>query len=171
MVQRILKGHEPHPALAIDRHWNLVLHNDAVLPLMAGIDPALRVPPVNVLRLSLHPMGLAPRVRNFRECRAHVIARLIRQIDNSADTTLIALLEELKAFPVPDGARPYAAAAHAGPAIAVPLQLEMGGTVLSFLSTTTVFGTALDINLSELAIESFFPADEATAAAMRAMLP
>lgn len=170
VVERILKGHEPHPALAIDRHWTLVAHNAAVLPLMSGVDPELLAPPLNVLRLSLHPRGLAPRVRNFREWRAHVIARLIRQIDNSADTILINLLEELKAFPVPDGARPWSAVSQAGPAIAVPLELEMDGTVMSFLSTTTVFGTALDIGLSELAIESFFPADPQTAAAMRALL-
>lgn len=171
VVERILKGHEPHPALAIDRHWTLVMHNAAVAPLLAGIDAELLAPPVNVLRLSLHPKGLAPRIRNIREWRAHVIARLVRQIDNSADATLMALLADLKSLPLPVNARPWTASAQTLPAsIAVPLQLDTGDRVLSFLGTTTVFGTALDISLSELAIESFFPADAETAAAMRALV-
>lgn len=170
-VERILTGHEPHPALAVDRHWTLVLANRAVAPLLAGAGPELLEPPVNVLRLSLHPRGLAPRIRNFRDWRAHVLARLQGQIDNSADAALMALAEELKAYPVPPGARtvsPAGAQAHGG--IAVPLELDSAAGRLRFLSTTTVFGSALDIALSELAIEAFFPADAETGEAMRRLL-
>lgn len=168
-VDLILTGHEPHPALAVDRHWTLVSANRALTPLLAGIVPALLAPPVNVLRLSLHPDGLAPRIGNFREWRAHIIARLTQQIDTSGDAVLVALLEELKAYPVPPGARPYRPDTGAYGGIAVPLELVLGGRTLSFLSTTTIFGTAIDISLSELAIESFFPANAETAAAIRDM--
>ena len=138
--------------------------NGAVGPLLAGVDAALLEPPVNVLRLSLDPRGLAPRILNFREWRAHVLARLSRQVDDTADPFLNELHEELASRPVPAGAKPWrpSAASHAG-GIAVPLLLSGEDGVLSFISTTTVFGTALDVSLSELAIESFFPADEATA--------
>jgi len=169
-VDLILKGHAPHPALAIDRHWTLIASNDALAHLLAGLDEALLAPPLNVLRLSLQREGLAPRIVNFREWRAHVIGRLAQQIENSADPVLIELLEELKAYPAPPGARPYRPsrqAAHGG--IAVPLELESAHGRLSFLSTTTVFGTALDIALSELAIETFFPADRHTAEVMRSL--
>jgi len=167
-VEVILTGHEPHPALAVDRTWTLIAANRAVSPLLEGASPALLTPPVNVLRLSLHPEGVAGRIENFREWRAHVIARLVRQIDLSGDPALAALLEEIKAYPVPPGARPHRPPAEdplAG--IAVPLVMTSDHGRLSLLSTTTVFGTAVDIALSELAIESFFPADEETAAVLR----
>ena len=169
-VALILAGHEPHPAIAIDRHWTLLTANRAASQLMSGIDPALAAAPVNVLRLSLHPGGMAGRIRNFREWRAHVLSRLDAQIDASADPVLADLLEELKSFPVPPAARVYRRTDRpvlAG--IAVPLELVAQSGTLSFLSTTTVFGTALDINLSEIAIETFFPADAATAATMRSL--
>lgn len=167
-VERILHGHAPHPALAVDRHWNLVSANRAVTHLLSGIGDDLLVPPVNVLRLSLHPEGLGPRVANFREWRAHILVRLGRQIDSSADPGLMALRDELQAFPVPPDAAPWR---PGGPdelgGVAVPLRLTADGGTLSFISTTTVFGTALDIMLAELAIETFFPADTFTAEAMR----
>lgn len=167
-VELILSGHEPHPALAIDRRWTLVSMNRAVAPLLEGVDPAMLEPPVNVLRLSLHPDGLAPRIANFREWRAHILARLSQQIDASGDGGLRVLREELKDYPVPAGARPYQPSGQAAlGGIAVPFELRTGSGVLSFLSTTTVFGTALEVTLSELAIESFFPADASTAEAMR----
>lgn len=170
-VERILAGHEPHPALAVDRHWSLVSANRAVAPLLAGVDPALLAPPANVLRLSLHPDGLGPRIANYRDWRAHVAARLTRQIDLTADPGLITLREEIAAYPAPQGARPPTpgrAAALEG--VAAVFELEMDGGRLSFLTTTTIFGTALDITLSELTVEAFFPADAATAEAMRRML-
>jgi transcriptional regulator with XRE-family HTH domain len=167
-IELILRGHEPHPALAVDRHWIMLSANRAVAPLLSGVDKTLLQPPVNVLRLSLHPHGLAPRIENFREWRGHVIARLARQIENSADPVLIKLLEELKAYPVPAGAKPFRSVGpDAAGEIAVPLALSIEAGTLSFLSTTTVFGTALDISLSEVAIESFFPADSFTAETMR----
>lgn len=170
-VDLILTGHEPHPALAVDRHWHLVTANRAVAPLLDGVAGHLLQAPANVLRLSLHPDGLAPRIGNFREWRAHILARLAQQIDASADPALVALLEELKSYPAPPGATPYRPASETGHGgIAVPLTLETGAGTLRFISTTTIFGTALDIALAELTIESFFPADADTAAAMRGML-
>jgi len=169
-VERILTGHEPHPALAIDRHWTLLFANRAVTPLLAGIDQALLQPPVNVLRLSLHPEGLAPRIGNFRAWRAHVISRLAQQIDATADPVLMALLDELRSYPVPVTARPHIPTADHFGGVAVPLELATNDGTLSFLSTTTVFGTAVDVSLSELAIESFFPSDSFTAETMRRLV-
>jgi transcriptional regulator with XRE-family HTH domain len=167
VVELILRGHEPYPALAVDRHWALLMANRPVSHLMAGIAPKLLQAPINVLRISLHPQGLAPRIANFHEWRAHVLARLAQQAARSGDPVLTALSEELKRYPVPPGtrpARPPEPGEYAG--LAVPLELITEQGVLSFLSTTTIFGTPVDVSLSELAIESFFPADRATATAM-----
>jgi transcriptional regulator with XRE-family HTH domain len=160
-VTALLEAHAPNPALAVDRHWQLVAANRTIALLLDGIDP------VNVIRVSLHPRGLAPRIGNIRQWRAHVIARLMRQVDVSGDAVLAALLEEVKGFPVPASALPHRApAADPLAGIAVPLVIEVGGVRLAFLSATTIFGTAVDITLSELAIESFLPADAATAEAL-----
>lgn len=168
VVERVLNGHAPYPALAVDRHWTLLMANQPVSHLLVGVDPKLLQPPINVLRLSLHPQGLAPRIGNFREWRAHILARLAEQVERSADPVLIRLGEELKAYPVSAEARSYRPVHRASAAsIAVPLELVTEAGTLSFLSTTTVFGTPIDVSLSELAIESFFPADRATAAAMQ----
>lgn len=167
-MELVLAGHEPYPALAVDRHWNLVASNRALSPLLAGVDPALLQPPANVLRLSLHPQGVAPRIANYWEWRAHLFERLRRQIDISADPVLIALLDELGGYPAPPGLMPHApgnSPHYAG--VVVPLQLQTDAGTLSFISTTTVFGTPLDVTLSELALESFFPADAQTAEALR----
>ncbi|KIF83228.1 helix-turn-helix domain-containing protein [Noviherbaspirillum autotrophicum] len=167
-MELVLAGHEPYPALAIDRHWNLVAANKALPPLLDGVDPALLQPPVNVLRLSLHPQGMAPRIANYWEWRAHLFERLRRQIDLSADPVLTELLHELSGYPAPDGLAPQASGssqAYAG--VVVPLQLASPAGTLSFISTTTLFGTPLDVTLSELALESFFPADERTAQALQ----
>jgi transcriptional regulator with XRE-family HTH domain len=168
-VDLVLKGHEPYPALAVDRHWTLVAANAAVAPLLAGADAALLRPPVNALRLSLHPDGLAPRIANLAEWRAHVLARLSRQVEVSADTVLTALLAELRAYPAAGAgrARQASGTADAFAGVVVPFRLAAVFGMLSFFSTTTVFGTPLDVTLSELAIESFFPADAATAEIMR----
>ena len=170
-VDLVLSGHEPFPALAIDRHWTLVASNNAVTPLLAGAEPALLQPPVNVLRLSLHPAGLAPRIANLRQWRSHLLARLQHQIDVTADPLLLQLMGELRDYPVPGGDAAGADASeeeYAG--IIVPLQLVTDAGTLAFFSTTTVFGTPVDITLSELAIESFFPADANTAAALGRMV-
>ena len=165
VVEWILKGHEPYPALAVDRHWTLVTANAPAMRLMEGVDPALLSSPINVLRVSLHPDGLASRIVNFREWRAHVLERLAQQLDASGDAVLAELVEELKRYPVPQSAPGNASEDLAG--LAIPLQLKTEAGVLSFISTTTVFGTPIDVSLSELAIESFFPADPTTAAALR----
>jgi transcriptional regulator with XRE-family HTH domain len=167
-VDLVLKGHEPYPALAVDRHWTLVAANDAVTRLLAGTTPALLRPPVNVLRLSLHPQGLAPRIATLVEWRAHLLTRLRRQIDVSADPVLVELMTELRSYPASSAAGKGASAAdqdYAG--VVVPLRLVVKNRVLSFFSTTAVFGTPVDITLSELALESFFPADTATVDALR----
>lgn len=159
-IALVLKGHEPFPALAIDRHWNMVASNAAVAPLLDGVAPHLLEAPVNVLRLSLHPEGLAPRIRNLGEWRGHLLERLRRQAWLTSDPTLAALLDELGSYPMAEGAGDAAIADH----VAVPLRLDTPLGTLSFLSTTTVFGTPRDVTLDELAIEAFFPADEATLA-------
>ncbi len=164
-MELILAGHEPFPALAVDRHWTLVASNKAVPPLLAGIDPALLKPPVNVLRLSLHPAGLAPRIANLAEWRRHLLERLRHQVDVTADAALVALMEELRAYPAPAGARPPVERDYAG--VVVPFQLKTDLGLLSFFSTTTVFGTPVDVTLSELALESFYPADAATGEALQ----
>lgn len=164
-VDLVLKGHEPYPALAIDRHWTLVTANAAVPPLLEGIDAGLLAPPVNVLRLSLHPGGLAPRIANLGEWREHLLERLRRQIDMTADQTLIDLHAELREFPIPEE-RDQKPSRIDYASVVVPFRLRTEGGELAFFSTTTVFGTPLDITLSELAIEAFFPADAETARAM-----
>jgi transcriptional regulator with XRE-family HTH domain len=167
-VDLILKGHEPYPALAVDRHWTLVASNEAVARLLVGTPPALLQPPVNVLRLSLHPEGLALRIVNLAEWRGHLLTRLRRQIDVSADPILVDLMTELRSYPVsnePDKGASASDQDYAG--VVVPLRLVMKNRVLSFFSTTAVFGTPVDITLSELALESFFPADAATVESLR----
>ena len=163
-IDLVLAGHEPYPALAVDRHWNLVAMNNAVGTFLQGIAPELTQPPVNVLRLALHPKGMAPSIVNFAQWRAHLIARLHQQIAASGYTGLQALLQELCRYPQPEGVSHGhdAHTDHGGVVVALQLRSEWG--VLSFFSTVTVFGTPVDITLQELALESFFPADDTTAA-------
>jgi transcriptional regulator with XRE-family HTH domain len=167
-VDLILKGHEPFPALVVDRGWNLVAANRMIGPLMAGADPDLLQAPINVLRLSLHPRGLAPQIANLDLWRAHILERLRREVEITADKGLAELLTELRAYPTSSPLRARAPMDEFSN-IALPLQLRHGDEVLSFLSTTTVFGTPVDVTLAELTLETFFPADAATAAALQAM--
>lgn len=167
-VDLVLKGHEPYPALAIDRHWTLIAANDAVPPLLAGASAELTKGPVNVLRLSLHPQGLSSRIVNLAQWRTHLLERLRRQVELTADPVLVELLKELQSYPVPRAAGP---ALKAVSEVVVPLQLRAADTVLSFISTTTVFGTPQEITLSELALETFFPADAETAEILRGRGP
>jgi transcriptional regulator with XRE-family HTH domain len=160
-ISAILAGHDPYPALVIDGGWDLVEANDAVYRLLDGVAAPLLEPPVNVVRLTLHPDGLAPRIRNLDQWRAHLLSRLRRELDATADPRLAALLAELGA-PGPDEVSPEAGAS----ALVVPLRLAAGGTELSLVSTTTVFGTPREVTLSELAIEAFYPADDTTRAAL-----
>ena len=165
MVDAVLHAHAPFPALAVDRHWTLLASNAAVAPLLAGVSAALLQGSVNVLRLSLHPDGLAPRIENLAEWRAHLLARLQQQIDRSGDAQLVALHAELAAYP----SRAGDAHARDFGGIAVPLRLRVEGRAapLSLISTTTVFGTPVDVTLSELALECFYPADEDTREALQ----
>jgi transcriptional regulator with XRE-family HTH domain len=158
-LDRVLAGHEPNPAIVVNRHWGLVAANAA---------EHLLEPPVNVLRLSLHPEGVAPRIANLAEWRAHLLDRLGREAVTSGDPALAALHEELAGYPCDEPA--HSPDLEAG-AIAVPLRIRHDGRVLSFISTVTTFGTALDVTVSELSIESFFPADAATADVVRALSP
>jgi transcriptional regulator with XRE-family HTH domain len=162
-MQRVVTGHEPYPALAIDRHWNLVFANRMVALLLAGVDAALLQPPVNVLRLCLHPRGLAPRIANLALWRCHLLQRLRQQCAFTADAGLRALLDELLRL-APNGTEADAAAQGA---LVLPLHLHTAHGLLRLISTTTVFGAPMDVTLSELAIESFFPEDEATGDLLR----
>jgi len=168
-VDRVLAGHEPYSALAVDRHWTLVTANKSFSPLLNGASSELLAAPLNVLRLALHPEGLAPRIVNFAEWCIHLLARLRQQVEQSADPVLSELLAELRGYSSAS-ALPLRGAEE-GPAshMIVPLRLRTPGAVLSFISTTMVFGTPLDVTSSELAIESFFPADEATARALQGL--
>lgn len=167
-IDLVLKGHEPYPALAIDRHWNLVAANSMVGPFMAGASTELLQPPVNVLRLSLHPQGMAPQIANPLQWREHLFARLRRQIEVSADARLVALLKELMSYPAPARTGREDMRVN-GNDVVVPLSLNTPAGTLNFISTTTVFGTPIDVTLAELAIEAFFPADEHTTQALRQM--
>ena len=165
-LQRLLDAHEPWPALAVDRHWHLVAHNRMLPLLMSSASAALLQPPINVLRLSLHPQGLAPMVVNLPAWRAHVLARLQRQIVATGDAELVRLLIELRALPLPEGCAEIEAtgALHD---VAVPLTLKGPHGVLNFITTITVFGAPHDVTLAELAVETLLPADAETAAALR----
>jgi transcriptional regulator with XRE-family HTH domain len=168
-LDRLLQGHEPFPALAADRNWNLVSANRPALAfLTAGVAPALVTPPVNVLRVALHPEGLAPRILNFGEWSEHLVSRLHREATASGDPALATLERELLALPGVRGA--LGTHTERLPQLYVPLILQgPDGSELRFFSTIATFGTALDVTLSELKIESFFPADESTAEQLRAL--
>ncbi|GLH79283.1 transcriptional regulator [Bradyrhizobium sp. SSBR45G] len=161
----VLRAHEPNPALVVDRHWNLVAANRMIAPLLAGIPERLLAPPLNVLRVAFHPEGLAARTVNLAEWCGHLLERLHRQCEATADAELLKLYEELKSYPIPARSAPLAA-----DSVAIPLRLRVGADVLSFFSTTMVFGTPVDITLSELALETFFPADDLTATRLKEMV-
>lgn len=164
-LDKVLAGHEPFPALIVDRRWDLVARNAPAAALMAGgVAAWLLEPPVNVLRLSLHPEGLAPRIANLAEWSEHLLTRLRRQLALAPDPAGAALYEELRVLPgVVD-----AAATEVDPAamLFVPLEIATDAGTLRFISTQATFGTALDVTLAELSIEAFLPADAATAAAL-----
>lgn len=166
-VDLVLKGHEPYPAIAVDRHWNMVSANALVPVMLAGVSPALLAPPANVMRLALHPDGLASKLLNLAAWREHLLRRLQQQIAMTGDEVLIRLHQELAGYPVPSGAQGAQDAHDDLGGLALPCQLQTPAGVLSLISTITVFGSPIDVTLQELAIESFFPADEFTAKALR----
>ena len=167
-VEMILTSHEPFPAMAIDRHWNLVTANRMLRHLLTDVDASLLQSPVNVLRLSLHPRGLAPKIVNLAQWRAHLFERLSHQIAASAEPSLIDLLAELRNLPLPVAdAEEYLQGEHMG--VAMPMKFRTPAGVLSFISTTTIFGSPLDVTLQEIALETFFPLDEFTRQALRSV--
>jgi transcriptional regulator with XRE-family HTH domain len=170
-LQQLLAGHEPNPALVVDRQWNLVLANRAVGLLLTGVPAALLEPPVNVLRVSLHPAGLASRITNFEEWSGHLLGRLGREVTATGDPALAALYDELAAFPGVSGREPHVPHGDGASRLMVTLRLKTPLGDLTFFSTVATFGTAVDITLAELSIETFFPADPATATALRSALP
>ncbi|NUP25552.1 MAG: helix-turn-helix transcriptional regulator [Nocardia sp.] len=157
-LEQFVRAHEPYPALAVDRRWNLVLANDAAGIFLDGVDSALLRPPVNMMRLGLHPRGFASRVTNLGQVRAHLLPRLARQAAQSGDPELHALYEELVSYGSPaDHPQPDPAE------IALPIHLEYRGTRLCFINAITTFGAAFDITLAEIAVETYLPADTETA--------
>jgi transcriptional regulator with XRE-family HTH domain len=155
-LTRVLKGHEPYPAVVVNRWWELVDANAGIALFTRDVNPGLLKPPVNVLRLSLHPDGMAPRIVNLPEWRAHLLTRLHHQLRATGDPRLADLRDELAAYP--GGQDPPPAPAD----VVVPLRYQD----LTFLSITAMVGTPMDVTVSELAIESFYPADAPTAAAL-----
>lgn len=172
-VGRVLSAHEPYPAIAVDRYWNLVASNEALGPMLDGVSEELLTPPVNTIRLALHPDGVAPRIVNLAKYRADLVERLQRAARLTGDPELAALHEEMLGYPGPEdpGGRDRIFPPSPGQAVAVGLRLRppagQVGPELAFFSTITTFGTAVDVTVSELAVEAFFPADAQTAQALR----
>nr|WP_042194656.1 helix-turn-helix transcriptional regulator [Kibdelosporangium sp. MJ126-NF4]CEL21460.1 helix-turn-helix domain protein [Kibdelosporangium sp. MJ126-NF4]CTQ95973.1 helix-turn-helix domain protein [Kibdelosporangium sp. MJ126-NF4] len=162
-VRRIMAGHEPYPACVVDRRWNLVDSNAATTLFTAEVAPELLKPPINTMRLSLHPKGMAPRIRNLGEWRAHLLARLRREIAVTADEGLRELYQEAMSYPCDEPE------VHPDNHVVVPLRIAYQDTELAFLSMIAMFGTPADITVDELAIESFFPADDETAEVLTAL--
>ena len=160
-VERVLGAYNPYPCVVVDRSWQIVLANAGAAVLMDGVAPSLLERP-NALRMALHPEGLAPRIRNLSQWRHHLIERLRREVAVSGSTELLALLTEIESYP--GGSEETRDLGG----VAVPLELYTSqGKLLTFLSTVTTFGTAMDLTAAELSIEAFLPADETTAAALR----
>ncbi|MFG2833068.1 helix-turn-helix domain-containing protein [Streptomyces sp. NPDC048434] len=167
-MERLLTGYEPFPALVVDGTYHVQAANRGITVLLEGIDPALLQPPLNSMRLTMHPDGLAPRIRNYREWRAHLLAQMERQLALMRSSPLRALYDEVSAYPLPPGGRETASVGEHAP-FALPMMIEHHDTVLSFLSAIATFNTPMDVTVSELAVETFLPADPETAAALQKM--
>jgi transcriptional regulator with XRE-family HTH domain len=165
-IDLVLESQKPYPAFALDRHWTIAASNGALPEVYLGVAPHLMQPPINALRLTLHPDGLAPRIANLSEWRQHSLARLRRQIDVTADPVLLELLRELSQYSGPGG-KNHLAVPTEEPAVAIPFCIRTERGLLTFFTTTTMFGSPVDITLSELAVECFYPADAATAQIVR----
>ena len=161
-IEIVMNGQKPYPAFALDRHWNMVASNGALPQIYNGVLPELLAPPVNVMRLSLHPQGLARHIVNLSEWGSHLKLRLSQQIDVTADSVLIELLKELDGYEKFHRSKSNSSNDAQTEDAMIPIRLKLGDDVLSFFSTTMIFGIPLDITLSELALESFFPSDIAT---------
>ncbi|MFD8002570.1 helix-turn-helix domain-containing protein [Streptomyces mirabilis] len=165
-MERLIQGYEPYPALVVDATYTVLAANRGITMLLEGVSESLLTPPLNAMRLTLHPEGLAPRIRNHREWRDHLLAQMERQIALDRSEPLRALHEEVAAYPVPEQEREREGEPDGGvepvPYFALPLQIEHGGRVLSFISSISTFNTPMDVTVAELAIETFLPADPAT---------
>ncbi|MFF7593681.1 helix-turn-helix domain-containing protein [Streptomyces mirabilis] len=167
-MERLIQGYEPYPALVVDATYTVLAANRGIAMLLEGVSESLLAPPLNAMRLTLHPEGLAPRIRNHREWRDHLLAQMERQIALDRSEPLRALYEEVAAYPVPEqeregkGEGELDGGVEPVPYFALPLQIEHGGRVLSFISSISTFNTPMDVTVAELAIETFLPADPAT---------
>ncbi|MFD5118758.1 helix-turn-helix domain-containing protein [Streptomyces sp. NPDC058385] len=172
-LDRLLHGYEPYPALVVDATYTVVAANRGIAMLMEGIPESLLTPPLNAMRLTLHPEGLAPRIRNLREWRGHLLAQMERQIALDRSEALRAVYDEVKAYPVADkdGGDDGGETGEAVPYFALPMVIEHDGQVLSFVSSISTFNTPMDVTVAELAIETFLPADPATAKYLRSLAP
>lgn len=157
-LDQLLASHEPYPAVVVDRRWDLVTANASAMSLLGGLPQELLAPPVNTLRITLHPAGLSGSIVNLAEYREHLLARLRRTVMVTGDADLAALHREIESYPAP----PAPAHHPSGPELFVPFKLRMGDQELTFFSTITTFGTALDVTMAELSVEAFFPADDRT---------
>jgi transcriptional regulator with XRE-family HTH domain len=166
-VERLLRGYEPYPALVMDATYDVLAANRGIAMFLEGVPDHLLTPPLNAMRLTLHPEGLAPRIRNLREWRGHLLAQMERQIALQRSPALRALYEEVAAYPVPDGTRGEPATDEPVPYFALPMRIEHEGRVLSFVSSVSTFNTPMDVTVAELAIETFLPADPATVEHLR----
>jgi transcriptional regulator with XRE-family HTH domain len=170
-IEEVLAAHDPHPALVVDRHWELVTANRGLGLITEGVAPHLLEPPANTMRIALHPEGMAPRILNWNDWRDKILRRIERQARLNGEPAMAELGEELAAYPAPGPSAARGERAHDHD-VFMPLLLRgLDGEVLSFFSTVATFGTAVDVTVAELSIESFFPADAVTAAACRAFAP
>ncbi|MFC8871369.1 helix-turn-helix domain-containing protein [Streptomyces sp. NPDC057148] len=168
-MERLIRGYEPYPALVVDATYQVLAANRGILMLMEGLPEHLLQPPVNAMRLTLHPEGLAPRIRNLREWRGHLLEQMRRQIALHRSEPLRALYEEVAAYPVPEsgtGEEP----AEPVPYFALPMQIEHEGRTLSFISSISTFNTPMDVTVAELAIETLLPADPTTVKYLQTLL-
>lgn len=178
-LERLLTGYEPYPALVVDATYDVVAANRGVMMLLEGMPEHLLAGPLNAMRLTLHPQGLAPRIRNLREWRGHLLAQMERQIALARSEPLRALYEEVSAYPVaPAGEQPGERPDEGDPdedlavaSIALPLRIEHDGHLLSFVSSISTFNTPMDVTVAELAIETLLPADPATVKYLRSLAP
>ncbi|MER5213495.1 helix-turn-helix transcriptional regulator [Streptomyces sp. NPDC002838] len=169
-MERLIQGYEPYPALVVDAMYNVIAVNQGIQMLLDGIPESLLAPPLNAMRLTLHPEGLAPRIRNLREWRGHLLAQMERQIALRRSEPLRALYEEVTAYPVP-GAEDDGQPAQSVPYFALPMRIEHEGRTLSFISSISTFNTPMDVTVAELAIETLLPADPATVKYLHSLLP
>lgn len=162
-LERLIQGYEPYPALVVDATYTVVAANRGITMLLDGVPESLLQPPLNAMRLTLHPEGIAPRIRNLGEWRGHLLTQMERQIALHRSEPLRALYEEVAAYPAPEAVDDGEQPADSVPYFALPMRIEHDGRVLSFVSSISTFNTPMDVTVSELAIETFLPADPATA--------